>query len=801
MVRRKKLDDADVTTTKLAVPARKKRKKKAKKKAKATPKKQQPETTTKAPAVITLPKTDMMVSRFKSLLPDIDDLTSRIIAGDLDHTQAIAVTSKADDLVDWAPNVISWCADRRFLGMTPYGKQAEVLLALFEEWCPRCTDINYVSDIPVADNIQIVMSNVALLEFGKCPHCGYTKEMGRAGGTFVDPLELVASIGQRAGKSALASMVTSYLIHRNLMLPLPSKEYGLTPGQVIDFTFVATTKQQSERTLWSTFNGLFQGSSWFKSYKEVCDEEGKKNGIPVTVKALETYLWFEHKRMLIYFAANDPSSLRGSTRFGYAIDELAWFGAASGSKRSNGPETYAALNNACMTLRVNFAKEVERNPACSWPTAMGINISSPREMSDPLMTIYRESARNKRTIRRHWATWEAHPENTLKLLTEIGEAQKPSFARDFGAQPPLADDPLIQRTNIVTEAFRSPMAIEKRYGPLIRPSIKAYTIDMDVPMGAHMTSYLSARLDKNSIGVIPTHVQQLTEDDLAALGPSRDFFTDIISRPLHQRMHIMGVDLAVSNNALAVVCGCMGLGGKFITDFALEVKPTETRNINIADVYENLIVELVDSLNVVAVFYDKWGSLHQIQDLSQRFGSLGPLNDKTARRSWLHGLARRSERPAFIAEHYSLNMADALMLTSRLEQGDCLFPAMEVPFMDLMVNQTLDPSMYPYTHLALQLATVRARGNRLIKPLNRDDDIFRAWTNAAVPAFTNDLVVDLLGQEFRAEPTKKKTANFHVSLGQTGKGIRSVENMGGGAVSTSGTADFPVVVRKGTFRG
>ena len=140
------------------------------------------------------------------------------------------------------------------------------------------------------------------------------------------------------------------------------------------------------------------------------------------------------------------------------------------------------------------------------------------------------------------------------------------------------------------------------------------------------------------------------------------------------------------------------------------------------------------------------------------------------------------------------------MLVSRLEQGDCLFPAMEVDMMELMVNKSLDPTDYPYAHLGLQMATIRARGNRLLKPVNRDDDLFRAWANAAVKAFRDDLVIYMLKQENRAVVSKGRTnVNAHVSLGMVGKGLRQGANMQGGTHSNSGVAGFPVIVRKGTF--
>jgi hypothetical protein len=151
------------------------------------------------------------------------------------------------------------------------------------------------------------------------------------------------------------------------------------------------------------------------------------------------------------------------------------------------------------------------------------------------------------------------------------------------------------------------------------------------------------------------------------LGPLKQLFKDLVSKPATRRAHIMGVDLGTKNNALAVVCGYLSSdNSKFITDFALEIKPSALRSVNVADVFDKLMVPLVERLNVVAVFYDTWQSVHQIQSLSQKFGSLGPLNSPAERRRWLKDLRDKDQRPAFMADQYSLTMADANMLVSRM---------------------------------------------------------------------------------------------------------------------------------------
>lgn len=966
-------------------------------------------------------------------MPDLEVLTSKIISGDLDYTQAIEVESKADDLVDWAPNVLAWCADKRFLGMKPYAKQAEILLHLFEDYCVHCSDVSYLADIPTQDTVEQVMARVALLNFGVCPHCNFDRSVGRASNVFNDPLELIAVIGQRAGKcvvgeteffdgrkrrvveeavdqnfevvsktadnklkyckatafaqgekdcirltlkdgssvtlstdhrvftprgwvpagqlttsdlvgtprfipqakgeihvsddevtrmaeaalssterlpeefwglsdrqvslfikvllshstdatsitfrsegmaddvrfllarsgirslkrrdhswallitenqnlidneliweavdridpvgkkkvydlsvpetecfvgnnivlhnSALTAMAISYLIHKNLYLTSPWKVYGLTPGQVIDFTVVATTVGQSEKTLWSAFRGMFTQSHWFKAYKAACDEEGKRHGVKEAIKVGETFLFFDHKGILVYFAANNPSSLRGTTRFGAAIDELGWFGEAEpGSQkvRSNGPETYSALNNACLTLRTAVDSAIKKNPKVNLPIPIMFNISSPRAMNDPIMSVYRERAGDRRVIRRHWATWEVNPNLSREALAR--ELATSNGVRDFAAQPPITDDPLVPKMHIVTDCFKSPLATDQKYGPIIIPSVTGFVDELDVPSGRTSASYLTGKLQDTAVTPRYDVLRDLSLTDpeaWEALGPLKDTFKDLIAKPASRRPHIMGVDLGTKNNALAVVCGYLAASNsKFITDFALEIKPQGARSVNIADVFDRLITPLVERLNVVAVFYDTWQSVHQIQSLSQKFGSLGPLNSPSERRRWLKDLRDKKKKPDFVADQYSLTMADALMLVSRMEQGDLLFPALEIGVMEMLVNRAIDPAGYPYSQLALQISTVRARGPRLLKPVGSDDDLFRAWANAAVKALTDDMVIDLLSQDSKVQdlgmPAQTKTS--HVSLGSAGKGLRRTDVLQTNTLSRV-TATTPVIVK------
>jgi hypothetical protein len=340
------------------------------------------------------------------------------------------------------------------------------------------------------------------------------------------------------------------------------------------------------------------------------------------------------------------------------------------------------------------------------------------------------------------------PKDTYAVLEEQGMTKLPTFARDFGAQPDLTDSPLFTRTETITQAFKTPLATD--YGQPIRPTVTATIDELQQTQGRGVITYVVGKLNPGYNSPDWKTVKDTYDTESNNLGDYKSILKELIDRPPTRRTHIMGVDLGHTTNALSIVTGYLAdKNSKFVTDFAVEIKPERQRPVNMVAIYHDLIVPLVEQLSVVAVFYDQWSSVHQLQDLAIRYGSLGPQNSERERSRWLRELKADKQQPAFIAERYSLTAADAHMLVARIEQGDFLFPAMERPMLDLMLDKTVDASMYPFAHLALQMATVRSKNNRLLKPVNRDDDLFRAWANCAVNAFQNDLVIDLLQLEAR----------------------------------------------------
>lgn len=729
------------------------------------------------PAFARLPAPEF--ARFHKLLPDVRSLASSIVEDDFDYTKALVVESSVDQLVDWAPNVLVFVADPRFIGIKPYAKQAEMLVRLFEEWCPRCSNPDwFIHGFPTAATFEEVEKNCAMLEFGTCPHCKYTKKDGRLSNVFNDPDELIAVIGQRAGKSAVTSMGVSYLTHINCMLHTPWKTYGLTPGQVIDFTMVAVTVGQSEKALWSNFKQMLSQSYWFRKYKEVCDDYGQKHGIAETIRVNETFFKFRHKGIELHNASNNNKALRGATRFGFAIDELAFFDddAKSGKTRGNGAETYTSLNNSLASLRQKAADVVAARPGSTIPNSLGFCVSSPRAMNDAIMQLYRDRKSDKKAVAMHLPTWDMNPNFPRNSKVVAGMLKQANGWRDFGARPPLTDNPLVSKGGIVEDAFKSALATDPTYGLILSPSVMANQDEFRIVNGRNVQTTAIAVIDEE---YVPPKPKAISPKALAALGPHRALYEELLAKPASLRPHVLGIDMGTSNNSFALVASYLSDDGLLITDFAVEIKGTSRIRVNIAHIFDNVIVPLIEKLNIVGVFYDQWNSLHHIQALTNLKGALGPLNSSQEVRKWKNDLRKEGELPPFIADQVRLTMADANLLVARLEQGDILFPKMERPMFDLVQDSRLEKNLTPFTHLALQFSTVRvsANGSQLRKPAdNGEDDIFRAWAVGAIMAFTDETVMALLkGASKKDVETKSDSAPLgYVSVGNAGRGVRRI---------------------------
>lgn len=562
-----------------------------------------------------------------------------------------------------APNVIQWVIGATFLNTSLFTKQAEILVKLYADYCPECTDPDYFENVPVDDSsgIGYFQERVALLFEGKCDKCGKTRPE-----LFDEiPNELVAVLGQRSGKSVLtASHIATYQLHRFLKLPNPARYYKQIAGQVFDMVFTAFTAGQAKSTLWSKFDGAIQASPWFKDYHQFLDTKGRELGIELYSHKNTFLVYGGSKRLLATYKPSDLRSLRGDTRIFAAIDELGWMGEGDAVK-ANGEEVHKSLGNSLRTIR-SGAKRKWDDGEYNAPTAIMANISSPSSAWDPIMTLLKQGKTNKSMVCFHSSTWDFNPQIRREDLASEEQTNAAAFARDFGADPPLADTPWLGNVQ----------NLERVYDPNLKSIFKyGHTYIQDE---AGTGRYVAAELRASSL------------------------IDDGIPR-------IITVDAGETGNAFSVgmyhLEASEEFGDTVITDAQVEVQPEHNKSINetvpvhFPTMVDNFIVQLCNSYSVAYVVWDRWQSTGEIQR----------LRDKK-----------------IVAEKYSPKRVDFQNLRNRIHSGRLKAPSPErTDFADFDLHDPICRKRFPWTHFYIQLATVREVGLKVLKPLGGDDDMFR----------------------------------------------------------------------------
>jgi hypothetical protein len=266
---------------------------------------------------------------------------------------------KIDDSgIPVAKNIVEWCTKDKFSminGERPYIEQIIWGIIAFNEWCPRCTDVEYLFDThKVDDTYRKLERKVAMLDNGVCPHCGWGRAKLIAKGKMKLIQELAVCAGQRSGKSmSIAGYFAPYLTHRLLKLQNPNAVYGLKTGTMLHCTFVALTYAQAKDTLWQNFYATLTESAWFKEYHGMLNHYGEKYGEKL-LKFNDTYVAYPCRGLMAYPAGPDKRVLRGRTRYFTAVDEVGYFDSNRDTKKvkDNAHEPYEVLLNPCCVMGI-----------------------------------------------------------------------------------------------------------------------------------------------------------------------------------------------------------------------------------------------------------------------------------------------------------------------------------------------------------------------------------------------------------------------------------------------------------------
>jgi len=434
-----------------------------------------------------------------------------------------------------------------------------------------------------------------------------------------------------------------------------------------------------------------------------------------------------------------------------SIDELSWFTGDSGSVRSNADGTHSALTRSLRTVR-SAAWELRKQGYVDIPTGIMANISSPREVADKMMCLLRESKTKKTIYGFHHSTWDFNPtikEDDPSLREEA--ASEEDFERDYGAIPPLAverfmnDDDAIMAT---IDPSRPPMFRQK----LMR-STKA---------GKVKGNYIYAKPD---ILQRDTRFPRILTVDT---GETRNSFTACLS-------HVEFTDLTP----------------KMVVDGLVEVEPQSGTSVSFPKMFDNMLLELIREFNVYFVVYDRWQSTDQVHRLDdeETFNHLPRrekvIIDKPKKKN--PRLREYMNQGQIQVDRFSLKYSHFTeIIRPRIYSGAVRVPTLEKKLdLDSLVTSFEEVAKKaPIMSLILQMLRVREVGQKVVKPLSGNDDLFRALALGVVYAFDPGV------QEILRMYTDSN--GLHTSAKKPGVGAYISRVGGNGAgVSNSGGVSHP----------
>jgi len=562
-----------------------------------------------------------------------------------------------------APNVIEFALSSTYLNTVLWAKQAEQAVKLFAEWCPHCSDPAFIQDVPVDAKMDEFRDRVMLLDKGVCPKCGQNR-----GDLFSDfPYELVSCLGQRSGKTALnGGVITPYIMHRLLMIPNPARYYGLMSNTFLYMTFVAITADQAKQTLWIAFKGSLASSPWFQAYNKALEAQEKEKGLRrgTLLKVMDTYVWYGNKRISAsYEAASTARSLRGRTRLSSSIDELGWFNANSTALQANASETYTALSNSLRTVR-SAADILWDNGDYDVLSAYMLNIGSPSSQYDKIMSLLKDCEVDTRKVGFHWSSWESSPLITRKSLKSEELTDPNAFWRDYGAIPPLANSPFISNDKAL-------YTCQTTDEPLFKTK-PVYVEDKAGDGKFIAASLVSCSKDKQTARIVTCDAGEKGNHFCIALHHIKPSDKNVV------QIYLDGiVEVAPEHN----------------------IEKNEITSIHFPTMF-NIVMELCKNFNILVVAYDRWSSTGEIQRLRDF---------------------------KVVAERYSPKWQDFIDFRNVVYSENYKMPRWEhknLTDLDLTDHQAV--SKAPYTHAAVQMATVREVGKKVTKPEYGEDDTFRA---------------------------------------------------------------------------
>lgn len=306
------------------------------------------------------------------------------------------------------------------------------------------------------EDVLITSSMYGKYRFPGFATAGYTKEQFER----LTFNELALLIGQRSLKSVVSAIIADYEAYKLLCTPNVWERYGVIPGGELIFSIGATSLEQACQTVYAYVTGFRDGSPWFRNFIE-CASTIKVDGKPIYADRVGEFE-FKHRAILINAVHARSGSLRGATRKGFVIDEIAHFDLGAAQKSAESVHT--ALSNSTETFKDSAVRVVISSPLypldmmCQLFAKSGTKFSSPfyADKYKPLAEIEgRAIMTNPKSLAFHYPTWDLNPNFPFDYWVPKINSNPDITLRDFGALPSMAKHPFISDLQAIDLVFKN----------------------------------------------------------------------------------------------------------------------------------------------------------------------------------------------------------------------------------------------------------------------------------------------------------------------------------------------------------
>lgn len=484
-----------------------------------------------------------------------------------------------ENSLEKAPNIIEWIIGDRYLAqpeLFKYKRQYQVLRDFFQLRCPVCNPQS-AQHSDVWDKSKDYLESEVLLVWSEkekddvCPKCGWTRREFEKEEVLKRYNTMVGCAGMRSGKSMTAGFIASWVEHNCIVVDNLQRYFDVINRQRLECAFVATTGTQAKDTIYDTYTTIRDGSPWLQSYiKKVKAEQVREDSYKEYPSGSIEH---RNKRLFMMSLNSNSSGLAGRTRVAGFIDELSRFD-LSESKRS-ADEIFSVINHSLLTVRAASRERYLPN----WVGLM-VCVSSPISESDKTMQLLTVSKKDKTMFTFHYATTDFNPKITQEDLQPEYDKDEVKAERDFGANPPGAENPLIIHWE---EWFNNCCDVTRK-------SVAEFSFYH--PRDQFGQEYVATKL------------------------------TSLIADKGHN--YYISIDAGKSGDSFAFAMGHgeyidTPIGDMFVTclDLIFHLKPQRKPIKRLAYFLSipDVVKDIKKKLKIKAVQYDHWQSEHQIQEL------------------------------------------------------------------------------------------------------------------------------------------------------------------------------------------